>query len=177
MAPDFDFQPRLSGDGVELRPLTTNDREALYKAVGVPRVWEAHPAYDRWKPEKFAPYFDGLLALDGALAIIDTNSDQLAGTSSFYTCPDIHGGIAIGYTVIGMDWRGSGMNQRMKAAVLNHVFRMRDECWFHVAPSNLLSQNAMTKLGAKMMYEADLELSGQIPHYLCYRIARTDWFD
>lgn len=76
-----------------------------------------------------------------------------------------------------MDWRGSGMNQRMKAAMLNHVFRTRDECWFHVAPSNLLSQNAMTKLGAKMMHEADLELSGQIPHYLCYRIARTDWFD
>lgn len=175
MTSDFDFQPILSGDSVELRPLAPHDRDTLYEAVGDPRVWEAHPSHDRWKPEKYAPYFDSLLALGGALAIIDSTTNRLAGTSTFYPCPDVPGGIAIGFTVLGMDWRGSGMNRRVKSAMLDHVFATSDECWFHVAPSNTLSQNAMAKIGGQMLYEADLELGGHIRHYLCYRIARSDW--
>lgn len=175
MPPTFDFQPHLSGDDVELRPLVEADREGLYAAVGDPRVWETHPAHDRWKPEVYATYFDGLLNIGGALAIIDTNTNRLAGTSTFYPCPDVPGGIAIGYTVLGWDWRGSGLNRRMKAAQLAHVFATHDECWFHVAPSNTLSQKAMAKLGAEMAYEADIELGGRVTHYLCYRIRRTDW--
>jgi N-acetyltransferase len=44
---DFDLQPHLVGDLVELRPLREDDFDELYSAAGDPLIWAQHPVTNR----------------------------------------------------------------------------------------------------------------------------------
>lgn len=42
----FELQPALKGELVELRPLREEDFNALYAVASDPLIWEQHPAND-----------------------------------------------------------------------------------------------------------------------------------
>ena len=61
----MDRQPTLVTERLVLRPLTEDDREALYDIASDPMVWEQHPIHDRWRREVFDAFFDeGLASAD-----------------------------------------------------------------------------------------------------------------
>ena len=68
---NFDLQPTLIGERLELRPLRPDDFDALFEAASDPLIWEVHPEHDRYTLPKFQRYFDGAMESKGAFAIID----------------------------------------------------------------------------------------------------------
>ena len=46
---DFDLQPILKGELIELRPLRPQDFDALFSAASDPQIWEQHPESDRYQ--------------------------------------------------------------------------------------------------------------------------------
>ena len=46
---EFDLQPLLKGNLIEVRPLTKEDFDALFAAASDPLIWKQHPENDRYK--------------------------------------------------------------------------------------------------------------------------------
>src|SRR2546430_14921133 len=80
---DFDLQPILKGELIELRPLRPQDFDALFSAASDPKIWEQHPDSDRYQREVFQGFFDGALESKGAFAIIERKSGRIIGSSRY----------------------------------------------------------------------------------------------
>ncbi|WP_131113977.1 GNAT family N-acetyltransferase [Lichenihabitans psoromatis] len=171
----FDSQPTLAGDSVLLRPLRRDDLVGLQEAARNPDTWAGHPVKDRFKPEVFEPHFDFLLASHSTLAVSDRASGHLIGCSRYYVPPDHPDGIAIGFTFLDIRYWGGNTNLMLKRLMLGHAFATFDAVWFHIDPTNIRSQKATAKFGARHIYDADLDLSGKVARWMCFRLARSEW--
>ncbi len=171
----FDAQPILKGATLTLRPLAPDDYDGLYRAASNPETWAGHPAHDRHKPEVFCPYFDMLLASRATLVVIDIASGDIIGCSRYYTAPDRPGTISIGFTFLDQRYWGGTVNRAMKALMLAHAFAQFDAVWFHIDPTNIRSQKATMKLGARHAYDAELALGSAPAPWKIYRLDREDW--
>jgi RimJ/RimL family protein N-acetyltransferase len=174
---DFDNQPELIGNTLQLRPLTDSDFEVMLLAASDPLIWAGHPATDRYQRQVFEPYFAARLASGTALAVIEMASGQIVGMSSYYSPPDQLDAIAIGYTFLTREKWGGVANRELKRLMLEHAFSAYDIVYFHVAPNNLRSQKAMLKLGATHLYDTELDLSGVPAMCKCYGLSRAQWVD
>jgi RimJ/RimL family protein N-acetyltransferase len=80
---DFDLQPVLHGELIDLRPLRPDDFEDLMAAASDPLIWQHHPESDRYKRDVFQKFFDGAIKSGGALAVIDRESGRIIGSSRY----------------------------------------------------------------------------------------------
>ena len=142
---DFDTQPTLIGESLELRPLSAGDFEALYIAASDPNIWAGHPIKTRHQREVFTPYFAFLLGTNATLAVRDRKTSQVVGCSCYYTAPDRPGTISIGFTFLSTAYWGGDANFEMKHLMIQHVLNTLDEVWFHIDPTNFRSQKATAK--------------------------------
>ncbi len=171
----FNWQPRLTGDTVEVRPLAASDRAGLTAAAGDPEIWAGHPAKDRWQPEVFGPYFDFLLASGTAFAIVDRASGAIIGCTRFYPVPRDADSVAIGFTFLDRAHWGGATNHAVKALMLAHAFATFPRVWFHIAPDNCRSRVATSRLGAVYVHD-DVLLAGPAPSPVaCYRLDPSAW--
>ncbi len=145
----FNPQPELLSQLLELRPLNPDDLEALYSVASAPEIWVGHPAKDRHRREVFEPYAPTLLDSGTALVVIDRQTEELLGCSSYYVSLDQPQSISIGFTFLHHSYWGGTTNLELKCLMLNHACETSDEVWFHIAPSNIRSQKATLKLGAQ----------------------------
>ena len=143
----FDLQPTLKGRLLELRPLTPEDRDALFGAASDPLIWEQHPESNRHEPALFQRYFDGAIASGGAFAVIDAGSGRIIGSSRFCNL-DPGREVEIGWTFLERAFWGGAYNREMKSLMLDHAFRFVDRAVFVVGEGNRRSQNALEKIGA-----------------------------
>ena len=173
--PGFDPQPTLEGDNLVVRPLVEADREGLYAAARDPLVWAGHPATDRHERAVFDPYVTFLLGTGASLAIAERGG-RVIGTSTYYVEPGTAPPrLSIGFTFLARDHWGGATNRSLKALMLGHLFGHADEAWFHIAPSNVRSQRATAKLGARRHGRATLDLGGGPQDWEQYVFARGDW--
>ncbi|WP_433899693.1 GNAT family N-acetyltransferase [Pseudomonas sp. PSE1(2024)] len=172
---DFNWQPVLSGSTLKLRPLTDSDFENMFLAASDPGIWAGHPANDRHERPVFEAYFAARLATAKALTIIDSESGQIVGMSSYYVPPDLPESIAIGYTFLVRAKWGGDANRELKDLMLAHAFKVYDTVYFHIAPTNIRSQKAALKIGATHLYDAELKLSAVPAWCQCYGLTRTQW--
>lgn len=171
----FDDQPTLLGDSLQLRPLRSEDFDALYGAANSPETWAGHPAKDRYRREVFEPYFQFLVNAGGCLLILDRATGRAIGCSRYYPVPDQPEDIGIGFTFINHRYWGGATNRELKTLMLGHAFQRFERVWFHIAPSNIRSQKGTAKLGARLAYEAELDLSGTPAQWLCFELSREQW--
>jgi N-acetyltransferase len=146
---DFDLQPRLRGERIELRPLESGDFDALFEAAGDPLIWEQHPEPNRFQREVFEKYFDGAIASGGAFAVVDRASGRIIGSSRYCNLKLAEREVEIGWTFLERAFWGGAYNREMKALMLDHAFRFVDRVVFVVGESNLRSQMALCKIGAR----------------------------
>ncbi|WP_438301490.1 GNAT family N-acetyltransferase [Pseudomonas sp. NMS19W] len=172
---DFDCQPALLGNTLRLRPLTAGDFEELFLAASDPLIWDGHPAKDRYDRQVFEAYFASRLASGKALAVIDIESGQIVGTSSYYIPPDLPEDIAIGYTFLVRTKWGGNTNRELKQLMVEHAFKDFGIVYFHIAPSNIRSQKAVLKIGAQHLYDAELALSTVPALCKCYGLTSGQW--
>ena len=154
MSPDFDLQPTLQGDLVVLRPLRLDDFPALFAAASDPLIWEQHPESDRYKKEVFQRFFDGAIQSGGAFAALDRRSGRVIGSSRYCNLKPEESEVEIGWTFLERACWGGAYNREMKSLMLAHAFRFVARVVFVVGEHNLRSQQALRKIGARLLRTA-----------------------
>lgn len=157
MSDPFTHLPVLSDGVFALSPLAYEDIKALTRAASDPAIWAGHPAKDRWKPEVFRPYAETLLRLGGTMVIRD-RAGHVIGCSRFYRSPDTPGDICIGFTFLIRQHWGGETNRAVKRIMCDYAFSHVPKVWFHIAPGNLRSQVATSRLGARREPALEVDL-------------------
>jgi RimJ/RimL family protein N-acetyltransferase len=167
----IDLQPILIGSTTRLRPLASEDFEALYLAASDPKIWELHPDSQRYQRDIFRQrFFESALASGGALAIEEKESGRIIGSSRYYEWNPDTQEISIGYTFLERQHWGVGTNRELKDLMLEHIYQWAHTVWFHVGKSNLRSCYAVEKLGAILSHEKERELEGKPFTQLYYKL-------
>lgn len=143
----FELQPTLVGKLVELRPLRADDWAGLFAAASDPKIWEQHPAVDRYKEEVFREFFREALASGGALVAVDRMTHMIIGSSRYFGYDPEKSEIEVGWTFLARAYWGGKHNGEMKRLMLDHAFRFVDSVIFLVGTTNIRSQKAMEKIG------------------------------
>ena len=171
---EFELQPTLTGSLLELRPLTPADFNALFIAAGDPLIWEQHPQRDRYKREIFQKYFDSAMESKGALAAIDRKTSRIIGSSRYHNLQPQRE-VEIGWTFLERAYWGGTCNGELKALMVDHALRFVRRVVFVVGETNLRSQKALRKIGARTVGKTERSLTGGIPlPHLIFAIERAE---
>ncbi len=81
---DFELQPHLVGELLEVRQLRPEDWESLFAVASDPLIWEQHPAHDRYQEEVFKEFFREALESGGALVVMDRETQEIVGSSRYF---------------------------------------------------------------------------------------------
>jgi RimJ/RimL family protein N-acetyltransferase len=153
---DFDLQPILKGELIELRPLRPQDFDALFSAASDPKIWEQHPESDRYQRKVFQRFFDGALESKGAFAIIERKSGRIIGSSRYCNLDLTNREVEVGWTFLEREFWGGTYNRELKRLMLDHAFRFVDRVVFVVGEQNFRSQKALAKIGASFLKKVQL---------------------
>ena len=143
----FDKQPVLLGDLLELRPLSADDFEALFRVAADPLIWEQHPDRNRYQEATFRAFFEEGLASGGALVALDRATGQLIGSSRYHGYDAERSVVEIGWTFLARAYWGGRFNREMKRLMLEHAFKSVQRVLFIIGPDNRRSQRAVEKIG------------------------------
>jgi RimJ/RimL family protein N-acetyltransferase len=173
---NFDIQPILENDKVILYPLQEDDFEALYAVASDPKIWEQHPNKDRWKKDVFHTFFEGAIQSKGAFKIIDKTTNNIVGSTRMYDYNEQDNIIFIGYTFYATAYWGKGINLSVKALMLDYLFQFVSQVCFQIGASNIRSQIAIGRIGAKKVGEQEVAYFGELPklNYV-YSIEKGEW--
>ena len=161
---NFDLQPYLFDDLIEMLPLKENDFDELFKAAADPLLWEQHPNKDRYKEKVFRNFFKGAMESGGAFIVKDKKTMKVIGSSRYYDYNKEENSVSVGYTFISRDCWGKSFNPKMKKLMLDHAFEFVDKVYFHIGKDNIRSQKAIIKLGAVKVDEIDMRYFGEEVH-------------
>ena len=150
---DFELQPVLRGNRIVLRPLRSDDFEALFACASDPLIWAQHPVPNRYQEPVFRKFFDGAVESGGAFTVLD--GDKVVGSSRYYNLMPRQ--VTIGYTFLARSHWGGSTNAEMKRLMLEHAFRFVDEARFEIGATNFRSRRAIEKIGAKLLEECVLD--------------------
>lgn len=169
----MDRQPVLEGERLRLRPLASDDWDALFQVASDPLLWEQHPINDRWQPEVFGPFFEDGLNNAGALAVTDRASGRIIGSSQYRPTPFDPDAIEIGWTYLAREYWGGAFNRELKRLMLAHALTSVPRVLFRVGSANWRSRKAMEKIGGVLtdMVE-DGEYKGRFVQHVVYEITR-----
>ena len=145
---EFDLPSTLTGELVELRPLTPRDWKQLFAVASDPLIWEQHPESDRYKEEVFKVFFREALQSGGAFVVINHITQQIIGSTRFYGYDPEKSEIEIGWTFLAREYWGGQYNREMKSLMLNHAFKFVENVVFLIGEKNIRSQKAIEKIGA-----------------------------
>jgi RimJ/RimL family protein N-acetyltransferase len=153
---EFDLQPTLKGNLIELHPLARESFDALVAAASDPLIWEQHPENDRYKRKVFQKFFDGAMESKGAFAIIERTSGRIIGSSRYCNLNPAESEVEIGWTFLERAFWGGAYNRELKTLMLDHAFRFVQRVVFVVGEKNFRSQQALRKIGAKFLKKKEL---------------------
>ena len=147
----INLQPTLSGKLIQLRPLKSDEFEALFEAASDPLIWAQHPSPLRYQREVFQKFFDEAIACMGALAVVDCETGRVIGSSRYYAYNPERSEVVIGYTFLVRKFWGGKYNRELKTLMLGHIFQFVDDVLFHVGSKNTRSQLAMERVGGELI--------------------------
>lgn len=146
---NFNLQPTLKGELLELRPLSPEDFDDLFSVASDPLIWEQHPANNRYQKTGFEKFFKDAINSGGALVVIDSKSKNIIGSSRYHGYNPDKSEIEIGWTFLARSYWGGVYNKEMKKLMLEHAFKFVNSVIFVVGVENIRSQRAVLKIGGK----------------------------
>ncbi|WP_163411566.1 GNAT family N-acetyltransferase [Flavobacterium ajazii] len=163
---NFNLQPEiLENEITKLIPLQEEHFEALFDAASDPLIWEQNPVKDRYQREGFKAFFEIIITKNPFL-ILDKQTNEIMGTTSFYDYNSEKSNIAIGYTFIKRKYWGGPYNKSNKKLLIDYAFQYVDSVIFHVGAENFRSQKAVLKLGAEKINDVVFQIKGvDVPYY------------
>jgi len=168
----FNYTPTLLGEDISIRPLRENDFNGLYKCASDKKIWEGHPATDRYKREQFEYWFHGAIGSQSTIVISDSLTNEIIGSSRYYIEDSSPNDISIGHTFLSCKYWGGVTNSQLKQLMLNYAFKHFNNVWFHIALSNIRSQKATQKIGAKFSHEGISKLTGKPELWKFYKVEK-----
>ena len=144
----FDRQPLLRGELLELRPVCSDDLEALFRIAADPLIWEQHPERNRYQEATFQAFFEEALASGGTLVAIDRANGSIIGSSRYHGYDAERSVIEIGWSFLARAYWGGRYNGEMKRLMVEHAFRSVQRVIFIIGPENRRSQRAVEKIGS-----------------------------
>lgn len=162
----FNPQQILTGERLELRPVSAEDFEILYNAASDPGIWAQHPQYDRYKQNVFKDYFDSALTSQAAFVICDKNTGEAIGSSRFENPDFKQGSVEIGWTFLARSHWGGSYNAELKDIMLKFAFSTFQNVHFCIGEDNQRSRTAVQKLGAELSDMLDESRPGHVFYVL-----------
>ncbi len=174
----------LENSRVRLRPLDTTDFEALKPAAFDPAVWQftlsraddavsladylATAVHDREAGRRYA------------FAIIDRATGQLVGSTSYYNIVPADQRLSIGYSWLGREFQGTGLNRAAKHLLLSYAFDHLgyERVELETDSRNEQSQQAMRRIGATeegTLRRHRLTQGGVRRDTIIFSIIRPEW--
>lgn len=147
---DFPKDLILENETILLRPLTEQDFSLLWPLTQEPELWE-YFTHDLSKFEAFKPWasdhFEGKRL---QFVILDKKTNQVAGSSGFGNYSQRDQRVEIGWTWIGKEFHGTGLNPSVKKLMLAYAFDSLNlkRVEFKTDVLNLPARKALIKLGA-----------------------------
>lgn len=144
----------LENDRALLRPMCEDDYEGLKKNALNDDVWKYYVMSIK-NDDDLKAYLESSLKLNKndqqhVFAIIDKTNGQLAGSTSFgnISLPDQR--VEIGWTWLGVDYHGGGLNNHCKYLLLNYAFEdaLLKRVEFKTDVLNEAARKALIKIGA-----------------------------
>lgn len=160
------WQSTLNGNLIQLRPLAPEDWEALYACASDPKIWEQHPAHDRYEHDVFKKFFSEALESKGAFAILDLKNGNIIGSSRYYNYLPEQKRVTIGYTFLARSYWGGKFNRELKKLMLEYAFRTVDTVHFEIGVNNYRSRRAIEKIGAQLIEHKNLDTNAHVIYRL-----------
>lgn len=174
----------LVSDRVLLRPLCLEDEEALQLIADDDSLW-IYGLQDLSQPGELSKYILKALGdrdneTTAVWVIIDKKSNQVAGCTRLaeISWKDERG--QIGWTWIGRDFQGSGLNKEMKFLILSYGFEVLglNRIEFKADERNHQSRQALLSIGATRegILRQHMKIhNGYIRNTVFYSILRSEW--
>lgn len=150
----FDKDYILENERVLLRPLTIEDIEHLsYFSLNEPELWK-YSMQQANGLEKLKKYIETALEnkqkkTEYPFIIFDKQTQQYAGSTRFYDIQLQHQMLQLGYTWIGKNFQGTGLNKHCKFLLLQFAFEQMNmhRVEFRADNENEKSKAAMKSIG------------------------------
>ncbi len=174
----------LTGNYVQLEPITKNHKENLCKAISDGELWNLHVTLVPHTKDIDAFIENALLAYESGegitFAIIDKKSNKVAGSTRFMKANLPYKRVEIGFTFLGKSWQRTRINTEAKLLMLTHAFEKmnlnRVELLTDVL--NTKSRNAILRLGAKeegVLRNHMVMPDGRVRDSILYSIIKNEW--
>lgn len=176
----------LENQIARLEPLTEAHRHLLADVAGESPLWEfvSDPGHTE---EGWQQYMDTALRLRAEkkrypFAIVDQKSGKYAGSSSYGNLSIIDHRVEIGWTWLGTDYWGTGLNTACKFLLLSFAFEKMDMQRVELKTDvrNNRSRQAILNLGAQEegVLRSHMRLQdGHRRDTIYYSILRNEWPD
>ena len=145
----------LENEHILLRPVRSEDREALRALAMDPRIWRyftVRVATD----EDFDAFFDlGIADLEAGRRVVyyiaDKRTGTVAGSMSFGNIMEKDGRLEIGWSWLGVESQGRGINRWAKFLMMQHAFEQLDaeRVEFKTDRLNVQARHALLNIGAR----------------------------
>jgi RimJ/RimL family protein N-acetyltransferase len=116
----------LENEHVELHPVTEADREGVRAVAMDPHIWRYFVTAVENEAD-FKVFFDTCLADQAAgrravFVVTDKSTGRIAGSMSYGNLAEADARLEIGWSWLGRDFRGKGVNRWAKYLLLEHAF-------------------------------------------------------
>ena len=176
--------PYLENDFVKLILLDLSNYEHLIPIAKQDRLIQFSPS-DISTPDKLKEYAQ--TAVDGyyhktiiPFIIYDKIKKQYAGSTRFGNINWTNKVLHIGWTWIGKEFQGTGLNKQMKFLMLQYAFEYMkfEKVEFRIDERNTQCRKAIVKIGALLegILKSDtIMLDGFRRNTCCYAILKEEW--
>lgn len=174
----------LDNDHVRVRPIAPSDREALHAVAMDPDIWryfvslvETDADYHAWFDASLADHDAGRRVV---FVIVDKASGRTAGSMSFGNLAEADARIEIGWSWLGRDFRGRGVNRWAKYLLMEHAFERlgAERVEFKTDRLNEQARRGLRNIGA--VEEGTLRSFNVMPggrrrDAVYYSVLRAEW--
>ncbi|MBW5421436.1 GNAT family N-acetyltransferase [Streptomyces sp. BG9H] len=174
----------LENEHVELHPISEDDREPIRKIAFDSQIWtyfvsrvESDADFDAFFEAMLADQKSGKRAV---YVIVDKSTGQVAGSSSYGNLAEADGRLEIGWSWLGVDFQGKGINRWVKYLLLQHAFEDMgaERVEFKTDVLNAQARAGLRKIGG---YEEGVMRSfnpmpeGRRRDAIYYSVLRAEW--
>jgi N-acetyltransferase len=181
---NFEKDLHLESDRALLRPLQPHDLDQLQTIALDADTW-------RWNVTKIdntqdlqnwaqTAFTDRQLKRRYSFVILDKATGRLAGSTSYGNISEADKRLEIGWTWIGKDFRGTGLNRHCKFLLLSYTFEVLEYERVELKTDvlNVRSRQAMRKIGATeegVLRSHTLMHDGRRRDTIYYSILKSEW--
>lgn len=176
----------LENEHVLLRPLTAEDRSSLRAIAIAPAIWryfvtmiETEADYERFFDATLA---DQLAQRRAVFHITDKRTGRAAGSMSFGNLAEADGRLEIGWSWLGLDFQGQGVNRWAKYLLLGHAFEElgAERVEFKTDVLNKQARRGLLNIGAAeegVLRSFNPMPGGRRRDAVFYSVLRAEWPD